>query len=86
MPNKKTNHNHEEDLRCVPGLLLKRYHKTLKLVQIVYHTICTLSAIIEQMKHIYQDTQALSNIDIVHNDNHIHRIWKVGDSEHTWIA
>ena len=74
MPNKKTNHNHEEDLGCVPGLLFKWYHKTLKLVQIVYHTICTLSEIIEQMKHIYQDTQALSNIDIVHNDNHIHKI------------
>ena len=25
---KKTNHNHKEDLGCVPGLLLKHYHKT----------------------------------------------------------
>ena len=30
MPNKKTNHNHNEDLGCIPGLLLKRYHKTSK--------------------------------------------------------
>ena len=28
MSNKKTNHNHKEDLGCIPGLLLKRYHKT----------------------------------------------------------
>ena len=28
----------------------------------------------QTMKHIYQDTQVLSNIDIVHNDKHIHRI------------
>ena len=26
------------------------------------------------MKHIYQDTQALSNIGVVHSDKHIHRI------------
>ena len=73
MPNKKTNHNHEEDLRCVPGLLLKRYHKTLKLVQIVYHPARFIKNN-RTMKHIYQDTQALSNIGAVHNDNHIHRI------------
>ena len=40
---RKTNHNHEEDLGCVPGLLLKRYYKTLKLVmKIVYHPASTL--------------------------------------------
>ena len=27
-PNNKTNHNHKEDLGCVPGFLLKCYHKT----------------------------------------------------------
>ena len=47
MSNKKTNHNHEEDLGCVLGLLLKCYHKTSKLVQIVYHPTCALSEIIE---------------------------------------
>ena len=30
MLNKKINHNHKEDLRCVPSLLLKRYHKNIK--------------------------------------------------------
>ena len=50
-----------------------RYHKTPKLVQIICHTACTLSEIIEQWKK-YQDTQVLSNIDIVHSDKHIHKI------------
>ena len=30
MPNKKSNHIHKGELGCVPGLLLKRYHKTIK--------------------------------------------------------
>ena len=30
MPNKKTNHNPKEDLGCVPGLFLKRYHRNIK--------------------------------------------------------
>ena len=33
MPNKKSNHNYKEELGCVLGLLLKRYHKTSKLVK-----------------------------------------------------
>ena len=73
MPNKKTNHNHKEDLGCVPGLLLKWYHKTSKLVQIMYHPACTLSEIMMQWNK-YQDIQTLSNIDVVHNDKHIHII------------
>ena len=48
MLNKKIDHNHEEDLGCVHGLLLKHYHKTSKLVQIVYHLACVLLEIIEQ--------------------------------------
>ena len=72
MSNKKTNHNHKGDLGCIPGLLLKRYHKTLKLVQIVYHSACALSEIIEQWNK-YQDTQALSNIVTVNNEKHIHK-------------
>ena len=28
MPNKKTNHNHIQDLGCVPRPLLEHYHKT----------------------------------------------------------
>ena len=57
MPNKKTNHNHKEDLGCVPGLLLKRYHKTSKLVQIVYHPACTLLEKKNRtMKHVYENT------------------------------
>ena len=48
MPNMKTNHNHKEDLGCVLGLLLKRHHKTSKLIQIVYHPACALLEIIEQ--------------------------------------
>ena len=43
MPNKKTNHNHKGDLGCVPGQFLKCYHKTSKLVQIVYHPAYALS-------------------------------------------
>ena len=73
MSNKKTNHNHKGDLGCVLGLLLKHYHKTSKLVQIVYHPACALSEIIEQWNK-YQDTQALSNIGTVYSDKHIHRI------------
>ena len=73
MLNKKTNHNHKEDLRCIPGLLPKCYHKTSKLVEIIYHPACALLEIIEQWNK-YQDTQALSNIDAVRNDKHIHRI------------
>ena len=30
MPNKISNHNHKGELGCVPGLLLKRYYKTIK--------------------------------------------------------
>ena len=52
---RKTNHNHKEDLGCVPRLLLKRHHKASKLVQIVYHPACGLSEIIEQ-RNKYQDT------------------------------
>ena len=37
----------------------------------------------QTMKHIYQDTQALSNVGTVHTDNHIHRIQKVGDRGRT---
>ena len=55
IPNKKTNHNHKEDLGCIPRLLLKRYHKTSELVQILYHPTCALSEIIEQWNK-YQDT------------------------------
>ena len=33
MPKKKSNHNGKGMLGCVPGLPLKRYHKTLKLTQ-----------------------------------------------------
>ena len=73
MLNKETNHNHEEDFGCVLGLLLKRYHKTSKLVQIVYHSTCVLLEIIEQYNK-HQDIQAFSNIGVVHNDNHIYRI------------
>ena len=63
--------NQKENLGCVPGLLLMRYHKTPKSVQIMYHPACALSEIIEQWNK-YQDTQALSIIGIVHNDKHIH--------------
>ena len=35
----------------------------------------------QTMKHIYQDTQALSNISAFHSDKHIHIIYKVGDGE-----
>ena len=48
-----------------------------KLVQIVYHSACTLSKIIEQWNE-YQDIQALSNMGAVHSDKHIHRIKKDG--------
>ena len=68
-------HNHKEDLGCVPGPHLKRCHKTLELVQIIYHPTCTLLETIEQWNiYIYQDTQTLSSIDAVHSDKHIYRI------------
>ena len=73
MSNKKTNHNHKGDLGCVLGLLLKHYHKTSKLVQIVYYLVCALSEIIEQWNK-YQSTQTLSNIGAVHSDKDIHII------------
>ena len=74
MPNKKSNHNHEEDLGCVPRLLLKRYHKTSK---VSLNSISPNMHFIRNnrsMKHVYQITQALSNIGIIHDDNHIYRI------------
>ena len=78
MPNKKTNHIHIEDLGCVPGPLLERYHKTS---MVSLNSISpTMRFIIDNrtMKHIYQSTQVFSNIDIVLNDNHVYKIQKVG--------
>ena len=74
MSNKKTNHNHIGDLGCVPGPLLERYHKTsmvsLNSISPNMHFIINDRI----MKQIYQSTQELSNIGIVHNDNHIYNL------------
>ena len=73
MLNKKSQIMIIKDLGCVLGLLLKHYHKTSKLVQIVYYLLCALSEIIEQWNK-YQGTQTLSNIGVVHSDKDIHII------------
>ena len=79
MLNKNSNRNHKEWLGCVPRLLLKCNHKTSKLVK----KKCILSYIIKQVSRQLSTT---SNMDIVHNDMHIHRILKMGDRECTWVA
>ena len=53
---RKNNHNHKGNLGCVPGLFLKRYHKTSKLVQIIYHLACVLSEIIERWNKRHPNT------------------------------
>ena len=86
MPNKKTNHNHREDLGCVPGPLLECYHKTS---MVSLNNISPNTRFIgnnRTMKHIYQSIKIFSNIGIVLNDNHVYKIQKVGVRERTWIA
>ena len=73
MLNKKSQIMIIKDLGCVLGLLFKYYHKTSKLVQIVYHLVCALLEIIEQWNK-YQGTQTLSNIGAIHSDKDIHII------------
>ena len=74
MPNKKTNHNHAEDLGCVLGPLLKSYHKTSMVnLNNISSNMCFIRNN-QTMKHVYQNTQALSNIGIIHNDKHLYRI------------
>ena len=84
MPKEKSNHNRKEMLECVPGLLLKRYHKTLKLAQ-KYSTqhIFNQSKSNRHLRHL----TITSNIDMVHNNMHVHKIpKKTSNREHTWIA
>ena len=71
---RKSNHDHKREskgvyLSCILSVIIK----TSKLIQIVYHQACALSEIFKQLIK-YQDTQALSNINVVHNDKRIHRI------------
>ena len=86
MPSKKNNHNHIEDLGCVPETLLERNHKTL---MVSLNSISpSMHFIIDNrtMKHIYQSTQIFSNIGVVLSDNHVYKIQKVGVRGRTWIA
>ena len=70
----KSNHDHKRGLGCILGLLLKRYHNTSKLVQIVYHPTCTLSEIIEQWNIYIKTPTHYQNIGAVHSDKHIYKI------------
>ena len=80
MLNKNSNRNHKEWLGCVPRLLLKCYHKTSKLV------IKKKSILSYIIKQVSRQSSTTSNMDIVHNDMHIHRILQMGDRECTWVA
>ena len=59
-----SNHN-KGRLGCVPGLLLKRYHKTS---MVNLNNISSSMYFIrnnQTMKHVYQNTQALLDISII---------------------
>ena len=53
MSSKKANHNHKEELKCVLGLLLKRYHKTYKLA----HKYDTQRALYQSRSNKHQNIQ-----------------------------
>ena len=83
MPNKNSNRNHKKELECVPRLQFNAlWVKQQWLVQKIKHT-CVLS---ERIKQAFRQISIISNMDIIHNKIHIHRILKLKDRERTWVA
>ena len=40
----------------------------------------------ERIKQAFRKISIISNMDIIHNKIHIHRILKLNDRERTWVA
>ena len=70
-------HNHKEGIECVPKLLLKRYHKTSKCLEI-WHATCILS---KQIKQTSWHPEIVSNMDIVLNNIYVYTISKLEDGK-----
>ena len=84
MPNKNWNRNHKKELECVPRLQFNAlWVKQQWLVQKIKHTTRILSV---RIKQAFRQIRIISNMDIIYNNIHIHRILKLKDRERTWVA
>ena len=62
--------DHKRESKCVPELLLKRYHKKVNVSIEIWHTTCILSEII---KLASRQLSVASNMDITYDNIHIKR-------------